>query len=320
MTFSMVSYAFKLRNETRERFDLLYAHNQYVAMAGWLIGRVWHIPNVTRLYGTFLADLMEKPAVWLRYPVAVAGFLVPHSLLICTNDGTRGDEVARRLRIDLSKFRFWQNGVDFPKHSPRATREEFVDEYRGKGLRMESKWIISCSRLSYWKRIDRILHGFSFARKEGCDGQLLIAGDGPERDALARIASRLGIQDDVVWLGALAHHKIWDLMQVADMFIITNDVTNRCNPLYEAICAGLPIVSVLDPSTTDLLTHHVNAMVAPKNDANQVGEYMYKICMNDELHKRLAENQREQADKFWSWEERMAFEIVELEKLLNDDQ
>ena len=49
---------------------------------------------------------MKRPLVWLRYPTAAAGYLVPHSLLICGNDGTRGDEVARKFGIDLRSFPF----------------------------------------------------------------------------------------------------------------------------------------------------------------------------------------------------------------------
>ena len=44
--------------------------------------------------------------------------------------------------------------------------------------------------------------------------------------------------------------------------MITNDVTNRCNPLYEAAWAGLPIISIYDESTKDLLKHRDNALLS----------------------------------------------------------
>jgi len=113
LTASLTAAALKLRYRYRRRlrFDLVYAHNQYAAIAGWIMGRILRVPNVTRLYGTFLADLSRRPLVSLRYPVAAGGFRVPSSLIICGNDGTRGDEVARRLGVDPKRFRFWQNGV-----------------------------------------------------------------------------------------------------------------------------------------------------------------------------------------------------------------
>lgn len=295
---------------------LVYAHNQYAALAGFFLGWLWRVPNVTRLYGTFLADLMKKPFVTLRYPSATAGYLVPSSLLICANDGTRGDEVARKFRIPAWRFRFWQNGVEPPSQPPEATRDELVDRF-GPKLKPESKWVVSCSRLSYWKQIDRMLRALAVCRDKNVDCQLLVAGAGPELPGLKKLAEELGITKNAVWLGALAHDDIWALMNVADVFMITNDVTNRCNPLYEAAWAGLPVVSVVDPSTADLLKDGSNALLADRNDTDGLGKRLAEICCNSALVEQFRKAQKDLAKTFWTWEERMNVEVVELEKLVN---
>jgi len=320
LTASLYVAARKLMRRQRVRFDMVYAHNKYAAIAGLLIRWVAGIPNVTRLYGTFLADLMKRPLVWLRYPSASAGYLVPHRLLICANDGTRGDEVARKFGIDLDRFRFWQNGVDLPDAPPDSSRDDLVAQFGDLGLRSESKWIISCSRLSYWKRIDRMLRAVAYCRQHGCDCQLLVAGDGPESDALLALAMELGINDAVVWLGAVAHDDIWALMNVADVFMITNDVTNRCNPVYEAMCAGLPAVSVRDPSTADLLEHQVNALLADKDDSEELGRCVLRAFDDDELLATMGQAQRDRAESLWTWTERMAEEVRELEAIVAESR
>lgn len=317
LTVSLVAAAARVRYRRGLAFDLIYAHNQYAALAGCLLGGFWRIPNVTRLYGTFLADLMGKPLVRLRYPTAAAGFLVPHSLLICGNDGTRGDEVARRLGIDLSKFRFWQNGVDRPEANPSWSREDLVAA-APENLRPEAKWIVSCSRLSYWKRLDRVLRAFRHCREACPDAQLLVAGDGPERDRLHRLAEELDVAQDVVWLGSVAHADVWRLMHLADVFVIANDVTNRCNPVYEAIRAGLPIVSIHDRSTEDLLIDGANALLADPDDEAALGEAMARACADESLAAKLRDCQRRLSEDLWTWEERMAVETRELERLVED--
>lgn len=317
VTASLVRVAARLRWRQKQRFDLVYAHNQYAALAGWIAGRVFGVPNVTRLYGTFLADLMKKPLVTLRYPVAAAGFLVPHSLLICANDGTQGDDVARRLRIDPQRFRFWQNGVDLPTSPPERNRERLAARYAGLGLRLESKWVVSCSRVTYWKRIDRMIRALQGARHAGCDCQLLVAGKGAEEPALRALAAESGVESDIVWLGALDHQAVWELMHVADSFMITNDVTNRCNPLYEAICASLPIVSVIDPSTADLLEDEVNALLAEKHDHRALADNLSRVCQDETLAASMRRAQQRRAQGLWSWSERMAVEVRELENLVH---
>ncbi len=320
LTISLVLEAMRARRRAKGKFDLVYAHNQYAALAGWIVGRILNVPNVTRLYGTFLADLAKRPLVWLRYPVAAAGYLVPHSLLICCNDGTRGDEVARKLRIDLSRFRFWQNGVDLPTDRPSDTRADLASRFVAAGLRPGARWVLSCSRLSYWKRIDRMLHAIKYCREHGCDCQLVVAGDGAERERLQRLAKELGIDGEVVWLGGVSHGDIWALMNLADAFMITNDVTNRCNPLYESMCAGAPVVSVRDVSSADLVEHNVNGLLADRDDVEGLGECLRKVLTDPELARRLRTAQLQRAAGLWSWEDRMKAEVRELEQLVSGSE
>lgn len=295
--------------------QLVYAHNQYAALPGFLLGRWWRVPNVTRLYGTFLADLMKKPFVSLRYPTAAAGYLIPSALLICANDGTRGDEVASKFKISGQRFRFWQNGVEPPSQPPADTRKDLVERF-GSKLRLESKWAVSCSRLSYWKRIDRMLRALAVCRADGVDCQLVIAGDGPEKKSLLALTKQLDLDDNVIWLGAVAHDDIWALMNNADAFMITNDVTNRCNPLYEAAWAGLPVVSVKDSSTGDLLLHGQNSLLADKDDIQGLGKCLMDVCREDNLRAQLGRAQKKLSTTFWTWEERMVAEVKDLEALV----
>ena len=311
-----VSLSFAAHRVRKKGFkpDMLYAHNQYAALSGYILSRVWRIPNVTRLYGTFLADLMKKPLVSLRYPTAAAGYLVPSDLLICADDGTRGDEVAQKFGIAEGRFRFWQNGVEPPSTPPKMSRDDLAARFPD--LKQDSRWALSCSRLSYWKRIDRMLRALTVCQHEKVACQLIVAGDGPERAKLMSLAKDLGIADFVVWLGGVAHDDIWALMNTADIFLLTNDVTNRCNPLYEAAWAGLPIVSVVDSSTADLLENRRNALLSAPDDVQALGDHLVELCRDDKLRKQLSVAQKELSKTFWSWDERMRVEVRELERLM----
>ena len=291
--------------------DMIYSHNQYSCLAGFFIGKIFKIPNITRLYGTFLADLMKKPFVSLRYPVSAAGYLVPSDLLICTNDGTRGDIVAEKFGTGSKKFRFWQNGISPPEKTEKNSK--ILDKY---GIKKDSILIISCSRLSSWKRIDRILNAVKYCCDKGIDLKLFMAGDGPEKENLKKLASKLKIEKETFFPGALAHEEIWQLMNKADIFMITNDVTNRCNPLFEAVFAGLPIVSIHDPSTSDILEQDKNALLSGKDNIDELGENLEKLCKDEALRKKLSDNQIEFSKSFQTWEERIRKETLSLKALL----
>ena len=68
LTFSLVWEAKKIHSIDKFNPDIIYAHNQYAALAGFILNLLWKIPNVTRLYGTFLADLMKKTIRILKVP------------------------------------------------------------------------------------------------------------------------------------------------------------------------------------------------------------------------------------------------------------
>lgn len=319
LTCSLFAATRRLVSRRKRRFDMVYAHCEYAAIAGFLVRLVYRIPNVTRLYGTFVADLMQKPLVSLRYPIAAGGFLVPHNLLICANDGTRGDEVARRLGLDLDRLRFWQDGVDKVPPPSNPSRDAFL-RTAPSNLRKEAKWILSCSRLDHWKRVDRILRAAAVCRKSGADCQILIAGLGAAEPELRSLAESLGIAADVVWLGAVPHEKVWDVMYLADAFIITNDVTNRCNPLFEAIRTRLPVVSIIDRSTADLLIDGENALLAARDDADALGQCLTRVCHDARLAETLRSAQGARDELLWTWKERMDVEVRDLAELARRTQ
>lgn len=93
-------------------------------------------------------------------------------------------------------------------------------------------------------------------------------------------------------------------------------MTNRCNQLYEAAWTGLPVVSVIDSSTADLLKDGSNALLADMDDTNGLGKRLAEICRNSALVKQFRKAQKDLAATFWTWEERMRVEVAELENLV----
>jgi len=78
---------------------------------------------------------------------------------------------------------------------------------------------------------------------------------------------------------------------------------------------GLPVVSIRHPSTDDLLTNGVNALLSEPDDVDALGQCLEQFCKSPELRKRFSEAQKSKAEALWSWDERMEVEVRELEKV-----
>ncbi|EHJ59751.1 glycosyltransferase [Novosphingobium pentaromativorans] len=81
----------------------------------------------------------------------------------------------------------------------------------------------------------------AFARAARTDDTLTIAGEGPERDALGRLAAELGIADRVRFPGHLA--SIDPLLAEADAFVLSSDYEGLPGVVVEALAAGLPVLA-----------------------------------------------------------------------------
>jgi glycosyltransferase involved in cell wall biosynthesis len=73
--------------------------------------------------------------------------------------------------------------------------------------------------------------------------RLLIAGDGPERAALERLAMRLGVAERVRFLGRVAHDALAEIYSAADLLVLASSREGWANVLLEAMACGTPVAA-----------------------------------------------------------------------------
>ncbi len=96
-------------------------------------------------------------------------------------------------------------------------------------------------RVGDQKRLDRVLRAFPLVRARIPGATLEIVGDGPNRDALRSLARELGIEDAVVFAGAVddatAHIARMSCLVLASAF------EGLPNAALEALSLGVPVVA-----------------------------------------------------------------------------
>jgi glycosyltransferase involved in cell wall biosynthesis len=125
--------------------------------------------------------------------------------------------------------------------NPILTRRQF------QGLsaierRPASPWktgYLTAGRLVPQKNYPLLLRAFARAARPG--DTLTIAGEGPERARLQRLATELGIADRVRFPGHLA--CLDRLFAEADVFVLSSDYEGLPGVIVEALAVGLPIVA-----------------------------------------------------------------------------
>ena len=100
--------------------------------------------------------------------------------------------------------------------------------------------VLGVGRLVRQKGFDLLVRAFAAATRHHSGWELVIAGEGPERAALAALAISCGVTDRVRLIGRQA-----DLRRVyaeADVFALPSRWEGFPNALLEAMAAGLPAV------------------------------------------------------------------------------
>lgn len=107
----------------------------------------------------------------------------------------------------------------------------------------------------------------AFAAFSDRKSRLVVLGKGDARDYQA-LASRLGIGERVVWLGARADPERW--YAGADIVVLPSRYEPFGNVHLEALAAGLPVVASSRAGGAEVVTDGVNGSVVDPTDARAI--------------------------------------------------
>ncbi|WP_233855668.1 glycosyltransferase [Paraburkholderia sp. HD33-4] len=110
---------------------------------------------------------------------------------------------------------------------------------------MKKPFVLSVGRLTSQKGFDLLIQAFALVSERVSDVDLVILGQGEERDALERLASELGIADRVHLPGFISPHHA---MARASLFATSSRFEGLPLVLIEALYQGARIVSTDCPS------------------------------------------------------------------------
>ena len=122
--------------------------------------------------------------------------------------------------------------------------------------------------------------------------QLVVVGDGPQREALGQLAASLGIAAQVRFAGNQAEVAPW--MQAFDIFCLPS-YANEGVPqaLMQAMACALPVVTTAVGSIDEIVTHGDTGVVVPAQNDMRLRVELANLL--DDAPRRAALGARAQA-------------------------
>jgi glycosyltransferase involved in cell wall biosynthesis len=243
-------------------FDLIDAHYFYPdGVAASLLGRHFGLPVVITARGTDV-NVIPRNAMARRQILDAAG-RAAGMIAVCAD--------LKRILVELGaapeRVRVLRNGVDLKQFHP-------VD--RGDARRrygVAGPTIVSVGGL-----IPRKGHDLTIAALAELPGvTLLIAGEGPERAALADLAAKLGVADRVRLLGRVDHGDLPALYSAADAMVLASSFEGWANVLLESMACGTPVLATDAGGTAEVMTDPAAGILLARRSVQSVVDGMKRL-------------------------------------------
>ena len=289
----------------KKTFDILSVHDWLSSMAGITLTKATGIPMVLHLHstekgrslgdGSKIINELEKKAANMADKV------------ITVSNAMKGELIAYGFPSD--KIEVVWNGVDYKKYSQDRVPLEKVQEIRSRyGVTQESKLILFIGRLTGVKGVDRLIMAMSQVLSRFPRTKLLVIGKGEMEGELVRLATSLGISNNVIFNfnmlpedERIAHYAACDLAVFPSLYEPFGIVALEAMAMKKPIVVGARGVSglreIVISSGEKQTGYHVNPY-----DPNDIAWGIDSLLADEDKMRRLGENGRNRVIAEFSWE------------------
>ena len=118
--------------------------------------------------------------------------------------------------------------------------------------------------------------------------RLLLVGDGPEREALERLAAELDLDGRVSFLGRRPRDEALRLVAGAEAVLLSSDWENLPHAAVEALSVGTPVVATAVGGVPEVVRDGVNGLLVPPGSPAALAAALRRLLAEEGLRARLA--------------------------------
>ena len=233
-------------------------------------------------FGTPLSDLTGTPedARFRRWLAALDRKAIGESRAVYA--------ISRNVAARLQKFNGLAATPLYPPLRPGFHPGPFGD------------YVLHLNRLDAAKRVDLLLRAAALVPPAAGSLQYCIAGDGPDRAALERLAAGLGLDERVRFLGRVSDAVAADLYAGARAVYYAPVDEDYGFATVEAFASGKPVITTADAGgVLEFVTDGVTGWVTPPEPA-RVAESLAQVAADaDQCRRRGAAGQARVAGVTW---------------------
>jgi len=150
--------------------------------------------------------------------------------------------------------------------------------------------IVNIGRLVPQKRQDLLVPLMASVRRRIPSAELLIVGEGPDREALRGAIGAAGLVDAIHLLGT--SRDIPDVLAAADCFVLSSDAEGFGIVVAEAMAAGCPVVSFDLPAVVEFVEDGLSGSLVRRGDVDGLADSVVRVLADPSSAKAMGERGR----------------------------
>lgn len=241
----------------------------FSAPAVW-VARWRGIPVVVNYRGGEAEDFLKRSYRCIRPTLKRVNAVIVPTAFLC--------QVFMKWRINATVV---PNIVDLQLFSRKA-----VPASGGSG-NGSAPHIIVARNLEKIYDLPTALRAFQRIRGRYPRARMTVAGSGPEREALQRLAAELNVTAAVTFAGRIDNNDMAAVYHSADVMINPSLADNMPISVLEALATGVPVVSTNVGGIPYLVADGVSARLVPPGDISAMADAVIDILSNKALAGRL---------------------------------
>lgn len=291
-------------------YDVIHLHSGFgTKIVAWGLRNIYRskTPIVMTFHGTFIGNY----DTFYPYPISDIFNFVSKGLMVGSNcdryivvdDGTHADDVLDGLVPD-AKVKKHYHAVD-------------CDTFRPEKIERDEKIITFIGRLDPFKGIELFIDAIPEIYESYNDVKFKIVGGGDLLDKLKIRVNRLGIEDNVEFVGSVKHSKIPYYMNLSDCLVFPDIRAFENRDYFNLAMAEAMACGSLFLSSSYPREKWGNSWVPIKNpDSEEISEKILNILENPRKYDDIKENARKMALEFFDWDKIIKLYYDEFESLV----
>lgn len=184
--------------------------------------------------------------------------------------------------ISEQKIKAIHNSIDVDKYNVDTSDKGFA---------------LYFGRLSKEKGILNLIEAFSKLK----EGNLYIAGEGPEKENIIKFINKNKLQDRIKLLGFLNSTQMIEQIKSCKFVVVPSIWYENCPySILETLAIGKPIIGANIGGIPELINDKENGYIYHYDDINELSERMKELFENDELVKKFSKKSKELAQTLYT--------------------